>query len=62
MQNGMIDGEFRVGIHVAAAAFWLLRPIIAAERGRQFDPEVTDAFLRDFDKFVSIAEKHRDLG
>jgi putative two-component system response regulator len=36
------------------------RDIIAAERGRHFDPDVTDAFLAAFDEFVAIARRHRD--
>ena len=38
------------------------RDIIAAERGCQFDPDVTDAFLENFDQFVSIAMTHSDPG
>jgi putative two-component system response regulator len=38
------------------------RDIIAGERGRQFDPDVTDAFLGNFDQFVSIAKMHSDAG
>ena len=34
--------------------------IIATERGRQFDPDVTDAFLSNFSAFVAIAGLHRD--
>ena len=36
------------------------REIIAAERGRQFDPDVTDAFLSSFGEFTQIAERHSD--
>jgi putative two-component system response regulator len=36
------------------------RAIIAAERGRQFDPDVTDAFLSGFAEFAAIAAKHMD--
>ncbi|MCX7173253.1 MAG: two-component system response regulator [Proteobacteria bacterium] len=36
--------------------------IIAAERGRQFDPDVTEAFLSNFSAFAAIAETHRDHG
>jgi putative two-component system response regulator len=36
------------------------RQIIASERGSQFDPDVTDAFLAAFMEFASIAERHRD--
>jgi len=34
--------------------------IIVAERGNHFDPDVVDAFLRSFDKFVTVAEKYRE--
>ena len=36
------------------------RTIIAAERGRQFDPDVTDAFLSGFTDFAAIAARHSD--
>ncbi len=35
------------------------REIIADERGRQFDPDVTDAFLESYDEFVEIALKYQ---
>ena len=38
------------------------RDIIVAERGRQFDSDVTDAFLAGFAEFGAIAEHHRDHG
>lgn len=36
------------------------RDIIVADRGRQFDPDVVDAFLSIFDQFQIIAERYRD--
>jgi len=36
------------------------REIMAAGRGRHFDPDVADAFLAGFDAFVAIARRHRD--
>ena len=36
------------------------REIIAAERGRQFDPDITDAFLSGFSEFTVIAARYRD--
>jgi len=42
--------------------FAVARDIIAAERGRQFDPDVTDAFLAGFDEFAAIAQRYRDDG
>ena len=35
---------------------------ITAERGRQFDPDVTDAFLNNFAEFAAIAARHREHG
>ncbi|MEH6813897.1 MAG: two-component system response regulator [Motiliproteus sp.] len=35
------------------------RDIITPERGRQFDPDVTDAFLSSFDEFVEIAHRYQ---
>ncbi|WP_341328871.1 HD domain-containing phosphohydrolase [Methylotuvimicrobium sp. KM2] len=37
------------------------RDIIAAGRGRHFDPDVVDAFLANFAEFVRIAERHCDF-
>ena len=36
------------------------RDIIAAGRGAQFDPDLADAFLAAFDKFVAIARQYRE--
>jgi putative two-component system response regulator len=36
------------------------RQMIAEDRGRRFDPDVTDTFLAGFDAFVAIAENYRD--
>lgn len=38
-----------------AYPFDTVRKIIAEERGRQFDPDITDAFLSGFDEFQAIA-------
>ena len=38
------------------------REIIAKGRGKQFDPDVTDAFLLNFDEFVEIVEKYPHIG
>ncbi|MCK0509614.1 response regulator [Aromatoleum buckelii] len=37
-----------------------VREILAAARGRQFDPAVLDVFLAHFDEFVTIASRYRD--
>lgn len=36
------------------------RSIIAAGRGKHFDPEMTDVFLAHFDDFVAIAGRYQD--
>ncbi len=38
------------------------RMIIVSERGKHFDPDVTDAFITCFDDFVAIAEQYREIG
>ena len=48
-------------VYKAAMPYVQARDIIAAERGRHFDPDVTDAFLAGFDDFVVIAERYRDV-
>ncbi len=35
------------------------REIIAAGRGKHFDPDMTDVFIRHFDDFVAIAKKYQ---
>ncbi|MBI5109167.1 MAG: two-component system response regulator [Rhodocyclales bacterium] len=37
-----------------------VREIIVGERGKQFDPDVTDIFLACFSEFAAIAEQHSD--
>ncbi|RYU58560.1 two-component system response regulator [Methylolobus aquaticus] len=34
------------------------RVMIAAQRGRHFDPDVTDAFIEGFDAFAEIVQRH----
>jgi putative two-component system response regulator len=36
------------------------RAIIAAEHGRQFDPDMTDAFIANFGGFCAIAQRYAD--
>lgn len=36
------------------------RGIIEAGRGRHFDPDMVDAFLSGYDRFVAIAEQYKD--
>jgi len=39
-------------------SFTEARDIIIAERGRQFDPDIVDAFLGRFDEFMAIANRY----
>jgi len=48
-------------VYKAALPYVEARDIIVAERGKHFDPDVTDAFVAGFDDFVAIAERHRDV-
>jgi len=47
-------------VYKEAVTYEVAREIIAVERGRQFDPEMTEAFLSCFPEFVAIAESHQD--
>lgn len=47
-------------IYKESVTFEEARKIIAAERGRQFDPEMTNVFLSGFSEFVAIAQAHQD--
>ena len=47
-------------VYKSMMPFTEARDIIVAERGKQFDPDVTDAFLAGFDDFIAIAERYRD--
>ena len=47
-------------VYKAPIGFARTREIIAAERGRHFDPDIVDAFLADFGSFVQIAQRHAD--
>lgn len=35
--------------------------IIIEGRGKHFDPELVEAFLENYDKFVQIAIEHKDV-
>ncbi len=56
----VFDALITPRVYKAAMPYLQARDIIAAERGRHFDPDVTDAFLAGFDDFVDIAERYRD--
>jgi len=47
-------------VYKAPTTFERARDIIAANRGRHFDPDVTDAFVDGFAEFALVAEKYRE--
>ena len=57
----VFDALISARVYKPAMPFTLARDIIAEGRGQHFDPDVTDAFLDNFDDFVSIAEHYREL-
>lgn len=58
----VFDAVISVRVYKPAMSYADAREIIAAGRGKHFDPDVTDAFLAGFDEFVGIAERYRDGG
>lgn len=45
-------------VYKESMSFEAARDIIAAGRGIHFDPDITDAFLANFDQFVAIAKRY----
>jgi putative two-component system response regulator len=56
----VFDALISARVYKSAMTYADARDIIAAERGRHFDPDVTDQFLARFDDFTAIAERYRD--
>lgn len=56
----VFDALISVRVYKPAMPYAQARDIIAAERGKHFDPAVSDAFLSDFAAFVAIAEHYRE--
>jgi putative two-component system response regulator len=56
----VFDAVISVRVYKPAMSYAEAREIIAAGRGKHFDPDVADAFLAGFDDFVAIAERYRD--
>lgn len=47
-------------VYKPALPFEQVRALMAAERGKQFDPDLTDVFLQEFDALCAIAKRHDD--
>ena len=58
----VFDALISARVYKAPIPYAEARAIIAAARGKQFDPDMTDAFLAGFDEFVAIAQRHREAG
>ncbi|MCF8178120.1 MAG: two-component system response regulator [Sulfuritalea sp.] len=56
----VFDALISVRVYKPAMTYEEARDIIADGRGRQFDPDVVDAFLECFVEFVAIADRYRD--
>jgi putative two-component system response regulator len=56
----VFDALISVRVYKPAMSYAAAREIIAAERGKHFDPDACDAFLAGFDEFVAVAEEYRE--
>jgi putative two-component system response regulator len=56
----VFDALISVRIYKPAISYSEARDIIAAGRGKRFDPDMTDAFLAGFTDFVAIADRYLD--
>ena len=56
----VFDALISKRVYKPALPYARAREIIAASRGSHLDPDVVDAFVRDFDTFRGIAERHAD--
>ena len=56
----VFDALISVRVYKTPMPYAEARAIIAAGRGKHFDPDITDAFLAGFDDFVAIAERYRE--
>ena len=54
------DALISTRVYKPPMPFEMARDIIAAGRGRHFDPDVADALLDHYDDFVRIATQHRN--
>jgi putative two-component system response regulator len=54
----VFDALINRRVYKAPMSFIEARDIIIAERGRQFDPDIVDAFINRFDEFMAIANRY----
>ncbi len=58
----VFDALITQRVYKPAIPYEQSRQIILAERGKQFDPDVVDAFIDAFPEFLAIAERYHDGG
>jgi response regulator RpfG family c-di-GMP phosphodiesterase len=58
----VFDALISVRVYKPAMPPAAARDIIAAGRGKHFDPDMSDALLAGFDDFVTIAERYGEAG
>ena len=58
----VFDALISARVYKTPMSFDEAREVIRSERARQFDPDVVDAFLANFDEFTAIAQRFRDGG
>jgi putative two-component system response regulator len=56
----VFDALISPRIYKTPMSFEEARGIIAAGRGKHFDPDIADAFLASYDRFASIARRYSD--
>ena len=56
----VFDALISKRVYKPAMTFAHAREVIAAGQGTHFDPDMTTAFLENFNNFCQIAERYRD--
>ncbi|MDD4880055.1 MAG: two-component system response regulator [Gallionellaceae bacterium] len=56
----VFDALITKRVYKDPVSYQAARDIIAAGRGRHFDPDMVDAFLAHFDRFCAIADRYHD--
>jgi len=57
----VFDALISKRVYKEAMSFDQARDIIAEQRGKQFDPDIADAFLTNLDGFIEIAQRYQAL-
>ncbi len=56
----VFDALISQRVYKPGFSFDKARKIISAKRNHHFDPDITDVFLANYDKFIAIAQKYKD--